>query len=100
MEKTDLSENNPINPNHYKSCSIECIDAMMMMLGADYVYKFCVCNAIKYIWRYKDKNGIEDLKKAEWYLNKCENIAVDKVAHITVRIILDKELRKMGEKNE
>ncbi|MBQ5695934.1 MAG: DUF3310 domain-containing protein, partial [Clostridium sp.] len=27
-------------------------------------------NIIKYVWRYKDKNGLEDLKKAQWYLNK------------------------------
>jgi hypothetical protein len=93
-------ETNPIKPNHYKSCSIECIDAMMMMLGADYVYKFCVCNAIKYIWRYKDKNGIEDLKKAEWYLNKAEEVGFDEVEYFNVQFILGQELREMGEKNE
>jgi hypothetical protein len=27
-------------------------------------------NITKYLWRFKQKNGVEDLKKAQWYLNK------------------------------
>ena len=59
-----------INPDHYKnSCSLECIEAMEMAFGITAVFTFCKCNAWKYIWRWKNKNGKEDLKKAKWYLD-------------------------------
>lgn len=58
-----------INPNHYKNeCSLECIEAMELIFGETAVLDFCICNAWKYIWRYENKNGKEDLKKANWYL--------------------------------
>ena len=67
---TDESKDN-INPNHYKSeTSLECIEAMQIAFGNESVIDFCLCNAWKYIWRWKNKNGIEDLKKAEWYVDK------------------------------
>ena len=60
-----------INPDHYKSeTSLECIEAMELIFGQEAVLNFCVCNAWKYIWRWKNKNGIEDLHKAEWYTNR------------------------------
>jgi hypothetical protein len=59
------------HPSHYTQGKIECIDAIEEstkgLLGISAV---CVANVIKYIWRYKFKNGIEDLKKARWYLDK------------------------------
>lgn len=59
------------HPNHYEnSCSIECIEAMEMIYGKKALYNFCKLNAFKYIWRYKNKNGKEDLEKANWYCNK------------------------------
>jgi len=30
----------------------------------------CTANAIKYLWRWKEKNGAEDLRKAQWYITK------------------------------
>ena len=58
-----------INPDHYKSqTSLECIEAMEITFGRDATVDFCVCNAWKYIWRWKHKNGEEDLRKAAWYL--------------------------------
>jgi hypothetical protein len=66
------------HPAHYEaSTSIECIEAMELMFGEQAVYDFCVCNAYKYIWRHKNKNGLEDLNKAEWYLNKASEIQKD-----------------------
>jgi hypothetical protein len=57
-----------INPDHYaKSCSLECIEAMELAFGDRAVYNFCICNAWKYLWRWKNKNGVEDLYKADWY---------------------------------
>lgn len=61
----------PVNsPEHYTHGNIECIDAMLDNFGIEAVEDFCLCNAFKYIWRAGRKNGIEDLKKAVWYLNK------------------------------
>lgn len=58
-----------INPDHYKNqTSLECIEAMEIVFGRDAVIDFCICNAWKYIWRWKNKNGREDLKKSAWYL--------------------------------
>lgn len=58
------------NPSHYTDGQIECIDAMIDSQGVSSVQSFCICNAFKYIWRAKKKNGLEDIKKAQWYLNK------------------------------
>lgn len=61
----------PVNhPAHYTSGGIECIDAMQAAFGAEVVKDFCLCNAFKYLWRHRNKNGVEDLKKARWYLNR------------------------------
>lgn len=63
------------HPNHYaKSCSIECIDSMLIAFGKEEVIGYCKCNAYKYIWRYKNKNGLEDLDKALWYINKAKEL--------------------------
>ena len=57
------------HPNHYTG-KYECIDAMRETQGVDAVKNFCICNAFKYLWRHGKKNGVEDVKKAAWYLNK------------------------------
>ena len=59
------------SPEHYTSGSVECIDAMVETQGIEAVIGFCICNAFKYLWRHNMKNGIEDVKKASWYLNKA-----------------------------
>ena len=72
--------NNVNHPKHYASASngIECIDAIEAaterLLGLEAV---CTGNILKYIWRWKDKNGVEDLKKAKWYLEKLIEEAED-----------------------
>ena len=58
------------HPEHYKNNGIECIDIIIFILGKTGVKFFCLGNVVKYIFRYPKKNGIEDLKKARWYLNK------------------------------
>lgn len=69
-----MSKDN-INPDHYKKeCSLECIEAMELIFGGKAVIDFCVCNAWKYIWRWKNKNGVEDLHKADWYVNKANEL--------------------------
>ena len=56
------------HPSHYTSGSIECIDALKAQLGPEGFRNYCHGNISKYVWRYKFKNGVEDLKKAAWYL--------------------------------
>lgn len=64
-------EDDPVNhPSHYETGKYECIDVMEEALGRDQVKGFCLCNSFKYLYRSKRKNGLEDLKKAQWYLNK------------------------------
>lgn len=58
------------HPGHYCTGKYECIDVMTEALGKQAVMDFCRCNAFKYIYRSERKNGLEDMKKARWYLNK------------------------------
>jgi hypothetical protein len=58
------------SPGHYCTGKYECIDVMAETQGVEAVKDFCICNAFKYIYRHRNKNGTEDIKKAIWYLNK------------------------------
>lgn len=59
------------NPPHYNQGGIETIDGIKSALtGLDGFDAYLTGNIIKYMWRWKHKNGVEDLKKANWYLNK------------------------------
>lgn len=63
--------NDPVNhPSHYETNGIECFDAIVASQGVEAAKEFCVCNAAKYIWRHRRKNGVEDIEKAVWYLKK------------------------------
>ena len=56
------------HPEHYNDGGFECIDVMELTFGTNAVSSFCICNAFKYLWRHKHKNGKEDIEKAKWYL--------------------------------
>ncbi|MGB2360026.1 MAG: DUF3310 domain-containing protein [Porticoccaceae bacterium] len=59
----------PVNhPEHYTSGNIECLDAIKSALGENYKY-YVQGNLIKYVWRFNHKNGLQDLQKAQFYLN-------------------------------
>lgn len=59
------------HPSHYTAGKVECIDAIESatadLTGMDAV---CTGHIIRYVWRWKHKNGVEDLKKARWYLDR------------------------------
>ena len=57
------------SPPHYNKAGVECIDAIAAATGDGYEY-YLQGNIMKYLWRYRYKNGTEDLKKAQWYLAK------------------------------
>lgn len=66
MSDSPFDDDDVINkPNHYNQGNIEVSDFII-----DQNMNFLEGNIIKYVSRYKTKNGIEDLKKARWYLNK------------------------------
>lgn len=68
-------QDNVNHPKHYEgNCSIECIDNMRLIFGNQRVTDYCIVNAYKYLWRHKYKNGLEDLKKAKWYLDEAETL--------------------------
>lgn len=71
-EPADLLSQDVVNhPSHYTNGKVECIDAIeSATVGKTGIEAVCVANVIKYLWRYEDKNGLEDIKKAQWYLNK------------------------------
>lgn len=70
-ESDSTSTNDNVNhPSHYETGNFECIDVMIETQGKESVMDFCICNAFKYIYRHNNKNGIEDIKKAKWYLDK------------------------------
>ena len=66
------------HPSHYTQGGIECIEAIRASMTADGFCDYCKGNIIKYIWRWRDKGGVEDLRKASVYLNWLINAAEGK----------------------
>lgn len=62
----------PVNhPAHYTQGGVECIDALAAAtVGLKGIEAVCTSNAIKYLWRWKTKGGLQDLQKAQWYLTR------------------------------
>lgn len=58
------------HPSHYETGKFECIEVMIETQGVQAVRDFCICNAFKYLYRHRNKNGREDIEKAVWYLKK------------------------------
>ena len=64
-------KDNVNHPSHYTQGAIECIDAIKEATkGLFGIEAVCTANIIKYVWRWKFKNGVEDLRKADWYLQR------------------------------
>lgn len=68
-------------PEHYTKGGIECIEAIDASMTADEYAGYLKGNVLKYIWRYRDKGGLESLKKAEWYLKRLIKEVEEKNAH-------------------
>lgn len=59
------------HPAHYCQGGVECIDALeAATTGLRGIEAVCTANAIKYLWRWKHKNGVTDLHKAQWYIDR------------------------------
>ena len=71
ISKTETVTFDPVNkPSHYADKNIEVIDYIIDTINSEMFEGYCIGNIIKYVSRYKKKNGIEDLKKARYYLNR------------------------------
>ena len=57
------------SPPHYNQQGVECIDAIHAATDIGFQY-YLQGNIMKYVWRYRYKNGKQDLQKAAWYLEK------------------------------
>lgn len=71
-KEVDNVVNDPVNhPSHYQGNGVECIDCIESAVADLNGFEgFCTGNAIKYIFRFSHKNGVEDLRKAEWYIDR------------------------------
>ena len=56
------------HPSHYTQGGIECIKAIEASMTPEEFQGYCKGNVMKYVWRFREKNGLEDLKKAQVYL--------------------------------
>lgn len=74
-DAASVATNDMVNhPSHYTQGGIECIDAITAAtVGKTGIEAVCVANVVKYLWRYEEKNGLEDVKKARWYLEHLIN---------------------------
>ena len=81
---------NAINPAHYQKGKVECIEAIEASMSQEAFKGFLKGNCIKYIYRYENKNGAEDLRKAEWYLLRLIALREDEEA-------MAKEMMKITE---
>ena len=78
LKEVEHTKQDMVNsPVHYNKAGIETIDALEAMLvdGFDH---YLQGNIVKYLWRFRYKNGVEDLRKAQWYLNKLIEVYDDK----------------------
>lgn len=69
-EERPLLFDDVIRPEHYNNGSIECIEAIEAALTPEEFRGACKANVLKYVWRERNKGGVESLKKAKWYLDR------------------------------
>lgn len=64
-------EDNVNHPSHYTEGDVECIDAIKASMSFEEFVGYLKGNCVKYLWRYRNKGkALEDLKKAQWYLER------------------------------
>lgn len=74
MEQKDTKVKGNIVPKHYVKGGMHLLEILEMKLPKEQVEGFLRSTLLKYIFRYDQKNGIEDLKKAQWYLTELINL--------------------------
>jgi hypothetical protein len=95
------------HPSHYNQGEVECIDgvasATINLKGEE---SFCTGSAIKYLWRWKEKGGVEDLDKAIWYIERLKRGLIprqtnsgvsDEELYISQLSVIKADVRASGE---
>ena len=71
VNETNIAYDDSVNhPSHYTQGTVECIDAIESSMTPEEFRGYLKGCLMKYIWRYQHKGGMEDLKKARWYLDR------------------------------
>jgi len=71
VNETNIAYDDSVNhPSHYTQGTVECIDAIESSMTPEEFRGYLKGCQMKYIWRYQHKGGMEDLKKARWYLDR------------------------------
>jgi len=74
-EKEDKEYGDDVeSPFHYNKGSIECVDAIEAASTKVEFEGYLRANVLKYVWRFRYKDNIKDLRKARWYLDKLISI--------------------------
>ncbi len=74
----DWGEDVVNRPKHYNTGNIECIDAIKESMSSVAFKGYLKGNSLKYLWRYDYKGKqVEDLRKAQWYLNKLTEMVAE-----------------------
>ena len=71
-------------PDHYKVGGIETIDYIKAKMTQEQYEGYLLGNVIKYTSRFQHKNGVEDLKKAQWYLNKLIEVSDGQTSEVDI----------------
>lgn len=70
------------SPPHYANQGVECIDYIKQQLTEDQYMGYLLGNVTKYLHRHNYKNGLEDLRKAQWYLDRYVQAYKNKDLHL------------------
>ena len=65
----EIKLDNVNQPGHYTAGGIECIQAIKASMSPEEYQGYLKGNALKYLWRFRHKNGVEDLRKMQVYIN-------------------------------
>ncbi len=77
-EETPVTHDVIKHPNHYcREGAMECIEEMILLFGKEAVKHFCLCNIWKYRYRSNAKNGDEDIKKSDRYVQIYKELSDD-----------------------
>lgn len=76
LESVKEVKSDNVNPAHYKQGGIETFDYIRAKLTSPELDGYLKGNIIKYVSRERLKNSTEDLKKAQWYLDKLVEIRI------------------------
>jgi hypothetical protein len=69
--KDQIKDKAVYNPSHYNQGKVEVIDIIEdAVKGAEPFEAVCLANVLKYMLRYRYKNGVQDIEKSLWYTNK------------------------------